>query len=87
MCKFYSECCRLSHAAILSSDYDLFDENRYGTLHGHVDDLLAIIDELCKQQKVGLCSDMLLLAQRASLRKQECCELMEPLLFQRVENK
>ena len=35
------------------SDYDLFNEDRYGTLHGHADDLLAIINELREQQKVG----------------------------------
>ena len=31
------------------TDYDAFDSQHYGTLHGHADDLINIIDHVRKQ--------------------------------------
>ena len=45
-----------SHCSLLSivfkTDYDAFDGQRYGTLHGHADDLISIIDHVRKQRHV-----------------------------------
>ena len=34
-----------------STDYEMFDSQRYSTLHGHVDDLLSILEHFNQQQR------------------------------------